>query len=830
MRSFLSPRQRTVLGVTFIVCMGRAALALPGDEETAAQPDPQRTTIAAEPRQRLVRLSKPPVIDGVLEDTWKEAKVEAEFYEVAPMKNVPAELKTEAYLGYDDKNFYFAFRCYDSNPKAIRANSGRDKVFIDDLIGVYVDTFGNGVRAYEFLVNPRGVQMDAMRTEGQPEDYLWDRTWTSAGKVVEDGWIAEGRVPLNILRIPNKPVQAWKFLLVRLHPSTRGRMNMANFKMDYTNPCMVCQFPAIQGPVGVKPGRNLTGMTTLTSHDTRRPLQLKGHPDAAVDPGVGVRWEPTPTTEFEIAGNPDFSQIEADVNQLAVNNRFVPSFPERRPFFLEANDAFAARGVKPGFSFLGLPGGIANGNGGNLLNLFYSRSIADPLVAAKLGRRSDDGQLSMLWAVDDLPTIIVADPNKSTTFQLPYRSVSTVVRYRQQLFNSSSVAVGLTDMRYQGGHSTVASTDALLRPFGNVELAAQYARSDANALGTQKVLEAIDLYTALAGRKQSDDAFSVQTSVRGRTYNLQGGYTDIGRDFRADLGFLQQTDLRTVDLAGMWQWMPETNRVFVRAGPALRFVNSVNHQGFLMERTSYIGAQGQFRGMTFLRLHHASGELTVGGTQFHNLNRVIVEAHSRPIPAITPINLSLIAGDLVDVVNVRRGKGYALGVGATLRPLPTLSLATDVSRESLKRQDTGAEVYNAQIARLLASYQITERSQLRSTLQYSYVDRDPRQYVVPVLKTNHALNVFLLYTRWLSPRTAIYLGYNDSFIGPKGAADFDATHPISDRNHPQNGGSCTVDAAVGPAGFQGSSSGLAGQATTSRCRTLFFKFSHTLGF
>src|SRR4051812_21178476 len=174
MRSVLSLRSRTA-GVTLIVCcVGRAGLALPDGDATAAKQDQEHTTLAAEPQHRLARLSKPPVIDGVLEDIWKEADVQSEFYEVAPMRNAPAELKTEAYLGYDDKNLYFAFRCHDPKPRAIRANSGRDKVFVDDLIGVYVDTFGNGVRAYEFLVNPRGAQMDALRTEGQPEDFLWD--------------------------------------------------------------------------------------------------------------------------------------------------------------------------------------------------------------------------------------------------------------------------------------------------------------------------------------------------------------------------------------------------------------------------------------------------------------------------------------------------------------------------------------------------------------------------------------------------------------------------------------------------------------------------------
>jgi hypothetical protein len=46
--------------------------------------------------------------------------------------------------------------------------------------------------------------------------------------------------------------------------------------------------------------------------------------------------------------NPDFSKVEADVNQLAINNRFVPFFPERG-LFLETNNSFVPPGTPGGF-------------------------------------------------------------------------------------------------------------------------------------------------------------------------------------------------------------------------------------------------------------------------------------------------------------------------------------------------------------------------------------------------------------------------------------------------------------------------------------------------
>jgi len=68
--------------------------------------------------KNIPRFSRAPKIDGVLEATIWEAeslKIEA-FLQFSPVeKGTPTE-KTIAYIGYDKKNLYFAFRCYDSDP------------------------------------------------------------------------------------------------------------------------------------------------------------------------------------------------------------------------------------------------------------------------------------------------------------------------------------------------------------------------------------------------------------------------------------------------------------------------------------------------------------------------------------------------------------------------------------------------------------------------------------------------------------------------------------------------------------------------------------------
>ena len=62
----------------------------------------------------------------------KLAKVEG-FTQRVPTDGAPISQRTEVYLGYDDKNLYAIFVCFDNEPRKIRARlSRREDVFDDD--------------------------------------------------------------------------------------------------------------------------------------------------------------------------------------------------------------------------------------------------------------------------------------------------------------------------------------------------------------------------------------------------------------------------------------------------------------------------------------------------------------------------------------------------------------------------------------------------------------------------------------------------------------------------------------------------------------------------
>ena len=78
--------------------------------------------------------------------------------------------------------------------------------------------------------------------------------------------------------------------------------------------------------------------------------------------------------------NPDFSQVEGDIRQIDLNQRFAFFYPERRPFFLDGIDSFR-----------------------DPAKTLYTRSIVAPMGGVKVSGRTDRLNVGALAAVDRSP-------------------------------------------------------------------------------------------------------------------------------------------------------------------------------------------------------------------------------------------------------------------------------------------------------------------------------------------------------------------------------------------------------------------------------------------
>ena len=138
-----------------------------------------------------------------------------------PSENVSRRSRPSFWMTYDAEQLYVAFRALDPEPAAIRARlTDRDRAFQDDFVGVVLDTFNDERRAFEFFVNPLGVQMDLIQNDVTGnEDDTWDAIWTSAGRITDEGYVVEMAIPFSSLRFPRADgEQTWGIDALRIYP------------------------------------------------------------------------------------------------------------------------------------------------------------------------------------------------------------------------------------------------------------------------------------------------------------------------------------------------------------------------------------------------------------------------------------------------------------------------------------------------------------------------------------------------------------------------------------------------------------------------------------
>jgi hypothetical protein len=145
----------------------------------------------------IPRVAVAPTIEDYVDGTPRpdEAALTV-FVQREPGDGVPASQPTEVYVSYDDRNLYVIFVARDRSPDQIRATlTRREGIENDDFVGIILDTFHDRRRAYLFIVNPLGVQLDGVTTEGQDDDYSFDALWQSEGRLTPFGYVAWMSIP-----------------------------------------------------------------------------------------------------------------------------------------------------------------------------------------------------------------------------------------------------------------------------------------------------------------------------------------------------------------------------------------------------------------------------------------------------------------------------------------------------------------------------------------------------------------------------------------------------------------------------------------------------------
>lgn len=473
------------------------------------------------------------VVDGRLnEAVWKKAAVITGFHEYQPVDGRPAEERTVVRVWYSPNAIWFGITAYDSDPSSIRATKAdRDNIDGEDHVTIFLDTFDDQRRAYFFGVNPLGVQQDGVRSEGGmtagqlsggTTDKSPDYWWKSAGHVTDQGYVVEVRIPFKSLRLPGDGPQRWGLQIERVVQRT-GHTDTWT-AVQRAGESFLAQEGVITGLHGLHRGVVLQAQPFVTGGldgavDSTTGAFVRGGPHGRTGINLSLGWS---SVTLDGTINPDFSQVEADVGQVTVNERFALFYPEKRPFFLEGIDLFATPN-----------------------QLVYTRRIVSPIAGVKLTGKVGRNGIAFLSALDHSGG---------------QRALFDVLRLRRDLGHSSTAGLVFTDRSVQGSpdFSRVLAADTRIifarLYYVEAQLGASWTRDTAAWPVTPPPGAAPGAGAVGRAPIHAAAIWKAELDRTGRLFGLNYSITGIGNDFRADAGYVPRVGIVTGHLFNRFEF------------------------------------------------------------------------------------------------------------------------------------------------------------------------------------------------------------------------------------------------------------------------------------
>ena len=715
-----------------------AALAVAPTSLGAADSPP----VSAQPGPiRIVRIEGEIEIDGELsEPAWSEATRLDEWYETNPGDNVEPQVANVAYLGYDDRFLYAAFEFADPEPQRIKAPLGdRDNIpSYTDYGGVIIDTRNDGKSAQMFLANARGIQYDALTHDASGEDSSPDFFWESAGRIHQGGWVLEMRIPFSSLRYSGTDPEQWGVMLYRNRPR-EFRYQMFTSRLPREANCFICNVRPLTGLEGLPSGSHWVAAPYATGTRSSQSRGELGTPLESDDPegdlGLDFKWLPNPDTVLDGTINPDFSQIESDVAQIAANERFALFFPERRPFFLEGSD------------LLSTP-----------IQALFSRTFTAPRWGARATGQKGKTAYTLLVGDDrGGGSVVLPGPNGSELAEQDFESLVAMGRVRRDI-GSSFVSFLYSGREIDsGGYNRVLGPDFRWQPSNQDTLTGQIllSRSDTP--------ERPELAAEWDGRELSGHAGRLSYYHESRTWDYYGLYADVGDEFRADNGFVPEVGLRRA-LTDFGYTFRFEDAPISRLRTFLVMRYNVDREDELLDRLLRPGFGLDGLWSSFVRIEIALDRITTGQEVFDR-EQVRYWVEASPTRRIARVNLFGIAGEEIDFANHRLGDGLRNELSADLRPTDHLQLSLNAARRTLDvRGADGREgrLFTADVARVRATYTFNAASWVRVIGQWVETKRDPSLYTLEVSRRDAGFGGSLVFAYKLNWQSVLYAGYADN--------------------------------------------------------------------
>lgn len=719
---------------TVALFLGLAAL---GPAQEARSPTTSREDVARVPPVHAGRIAGEVKLDGVLDEAaWASAAKIETFYETVFGDNRPPGVKTTAFIAYDDKYLYIGLDCEDPDPSRIRAPfTDRDQVIgTDDNVAVFIDTQGDKRVAQEFRVSPRGTQADGVFNDSSgSEDFSPDFYYGTAARISEKGWAAEMRIPFSSLRYKPVEEQKWGILIWRNYPRDR-RYAIYSAPIPRGANCYICNIGDLRGLSNLPTSRHIVVAPYASGQNVKRAARPGGPlvgdgTDSRF--GLDFKWTPFSSTAIDLTLNPDFSQVETDTAQIAVNNRFALFFPEKRPFFLE------------GVDLLDTP-----------IPVFYSRSITSPRFGARVTGNAMGVSYTALVARDQGGGSVILPGALGSNFApQDFESTVGVFRARRELGQSFIGTTATLKENEGGSFNRVLGVDFQWRPGDKDKVFGQALISRTKTPVYPTFAPEWDGHQLNGGGVQ----FGWERSAA--KYDVVTRYDQLGDRLRVDLGFVPQVGYRRYSALAAYKGYPTGLLSFARISASGHYV--LDSRGEVISREAsplgvFVSGKKNLAGLAALSI----GTFRTGGVLLTRRSVDFV-AQVDPSRRITRLSVRGTLGEDIDLWTVQVGNGGELTATATLRPEPHLTLEGIASTSWLSAKSNsagqGGKLFSARVQRLKATYNASSRAFLRLIGQHT----SSRRYSRSGVGKDAGFSGSALLSYRINWQTALFIGYGD---------------------------------------------------------------------
>ena len=751
--------------LTAVALLQDSALVYPGRANRTHVDVPRINTVAT--------------IDGNLDEpVWRRAARLTDFSQYQPVDGRPSAEPTEVLVWYAPDAIYFGIRAREIHGNVVRAtHANRDNIDSEDQIQILLDTDNARQIAFLFGVNPYGVQQDGTRSAqfaggaGGPSatgggfrtinplegsvDLNPDYFFESKGRLVEGGYEVEMRIPFKSLRYQDAKVQSWGIHILR-------RVQHSGFQ-DTWAPAIraaanfLAQSGTLDGLHDLKRGLVLEATPTVTAKADRVVAVGDGSYQRKAELGGDARWGIRQNLTLNGTINPDFSQVEADVGQVLLNERFALFYPEKRPFFLDGLELFDSPN-----------------------QLIYTRQIVAPLGGVKLAGKLGGTNIASMVVADD----------RAYSWGGNHSPLFGVSRIRYDFGSSNTLGAVLTAREDGGSYSRVAAGD--FRFYHSKLYFAQFQ------VGSS--------WTDSLGGRRNGSLYQADWDRTGRAWGFHYTLRSLDPGFNAAAGFVNRTGIietrafNRLSFYGAQAALVQTygsffglDRIWNNAGAGHGLAESSES----IQPTATLRGGWQLSGALTHSYFAFDPSLYAGLTVQQSVGTSIVvidtAAFTVPPPEKDELGASFrvttptyrvfsgTAGITKSQVPIFReaapGNSSRIDAALDLRPTTAVRSSLQFSRLTIARKLDASRFSSETIPRIKVEYQISPPIFLRVVGQYAARSRSPLRdrngnpiLVSGVLDAGETTNEFS--TDWLFsyrpvPGTLVYLGYGSTLEEPR---------------------------------------------------------------